>query len=146
MGRSRKPLSYFVGPRVRIPVSPQNSHCFAMPGNTPSINNKAQQQNTYDAIVVGSGISGGWAAKELCEKGLKVLLLDRGRNVNHGEYPTATKAPWEFPHRLSLTKEDRERNFVQSRHYSFREDNKHFLHQRPGKSVRRNETLRLDQG
>ena len=97
-----------------------------MPGNTPSINNKAQQQNTYDAIVVGSGISGGWAAKELCEKGLKVLLLDRGRNVNHGEYPTATKAPWEFPHRLSLTKEDRERNFVQSRHYSFREDNKHF--------------------
>jgi heterodisulfide reductase subunit A-like polyferredoxin len=39
-------------------------------------------QNTYDAIIVGSGISGGWAAKELCEKGLKVLLLERGRNVN----------------------------------------------------------------
>src|SRR5215204_496178 len=97
-----------------------------MPGDSLSINNKATKQNTYDAIVVGSGISGGWAAKELCEKGLKVLLLDRGRNVNHGEYPTATKAPWEFPHRLSLSQEERKRNFVQSRHYSFREDNKHF--------------------
>ena len=97
-----------------------------MPGDTTSINNKATKQNTYDAIVVGSGISGGWAAKELCEKGLKVLLLDRGRNVNHGEYPTATKAPWEFPHRLNLSQEDRKQNFVQSRHYSFREDNKHF--------------------
>ncbi|HEY0668417.1 MAG TPA: GMC family oxidoreductase [Sphingobacteriaceae bacterium] len=97
-----------------------------MPGDTLFINNKAKPQNTYDAIVVGSGISGGWAAKELCEKGLKVLLLDRGRNVVHPEYPTATKETWEFPHRLNLTREDRERNFVQSRHYSFREDNKHF--------------------
>jgi choline dehydrogenase-like flavoprotein len=97
-----------------------------MPGDTLNLNTKAKQQNSYDAIVVGSGISGGWAAKELCEKGLKVLLLDRGRNVKHGEYPTATKATWEFPHRLNLTKEEKERNFVQSRHYSFREDNKHF--------------------
>src|SRR5687768_7267188 len=97
-----------------------------MPGDTTYINNSSKQQNTYDAIVVGSGISGGWAAKELCENGLKVLLLDRGRNVNHGEYPTATKPPWQFRHRGALTEEDRERNFVQSRHYSFREDNKHF--------------------
>ncbi len=97
-----------------------------MPGDPSNINTKAKQQNTYDAIIVGSGISGGWAAKELCEKGLKVLLLDRGRNVVHGDYPTATKQTWEFPHRLSLSKEDREKNFVQSRHYSFREDNKHF--------------------
>jgi choline dehydrogenase-like flavoprotein len=97
-----------------------------MPGDPPLINNKAKTKNTYDAIVVGSGISGGWAAKELCEKGLKVLLLDRGRNVEHGDYPTATKETWEFPHRLSLSEEDKKRNFVQSRHYSFREDNKHF--------------------
>ena len=97
-----------------------------MPGNPPNINTKAKEQNTYDAIVVGSGISGGWAAKELCEKGLKVLLLDRGRNVVHGDYPTATKQTWEFPHRLSLSKEDKEKNFIQSRHYSYREDNKHF--------------------
>jgi choline dehydrogenase-like flavoprotein len=56
--------------------------------------------NTYDAIVVGSGISGGWAAKELTEKGLKVLLLERGRNIEHIKgYVNATKEQWEFPHR-----------------------------------------------
>ncbi len=56
--------------------------------------------NQYDAIVVGSGISGGWAAKELTEKGLKVLLLERGRDIKHIEgYVNATKDSWEFPHR-----------------------------------------------
>ena len=56
--------------------------------------------NQYDAIVVGSGISGGWAAKELTEKGLKVLLLERGRDIKHKEgYVNATKDAWEFPHR-----------------------------------------------
>lgn len=97
-----------------------------MPGDSLHINNKAKTQNTYDAIIVGSGISGGWAAKELCEKGLKVLLLDRGGNVVHPDYPTATKNTWDFDHRLHLTAEDKKRNFVQSRHYSFKEDNKHF--------------------
>ncbi|MFI5138025.1 MAG: GMC oxidoreductase [Sphingobacteriales bacterium] len=82
--------------------------------------------NTYDAIIVGSGITGGWAAKELCEKGLKVLLLERGGNVEHPNYPTATKDPWEFPHRLHLSEEDKKVHYVQSRHWSFREDNKHF--------------------
>ena len=54
----------------------------------------------YDAIVVGSGISGGWAAKELTEKGLKVLLLERGRDIEHiKDYVTANKESWEFPHR-----------------------------------------------
>jgi len=57
-------------------------------------------ENQYDAIVVGSGISGGWAAKELTEKGLKVLLLERGRDIKHIEgYVNATKDSWEFPHR-----------------------------------------------
>jgi choline dehydrogenase-like flavoprotein len=97
-----------------------------MPGDPPYLNTESKKTNTYDAIIVGSGISGGWAAKELCEKGLKVLLLDRGRNVAHGDYPTATKAPWEFPHRLTLSAEDRKRHFIQARHYSLREDNKHF--------------------
>jgi choline dehydrogenase-like flavoprotein len=97
-----------------------------MPNDSLNLNTKALKQNTYDAIVVGSGISGGWAAKELCEKGLKVLLLDRGRNVQHGDYPTATKHPWEFPHRLSLSPADKKHYFIQSRHYSLREDNKHF--------------------
>ena len=56
--------------------------------------------NQYDAIVVGSGISGGWAAKELTEKGLKVLLLERGRDIKHIEgYVNASKDSWEFPHR-----------------------------------------------
>ena len=60
---------------------------------------------TYDAIVVGSGISGGWAAKELTEKGLKVLLLERGRNVEHvKDYVNATKGPWEYPHRGGRTR------------------------------------------
>jgi len=55
---------------------------------------------TYDAIVIGSGISGGWAAKELCEKGLKTLVLERGRDVKHvSDYPTAMANPWDLPHR-----------------------------------------------
>ncbi|HAI85314.1 MAG TPA: GMC family oxidoreductase, partial [Chitinophagaceae bacterium] len=55
---------------------------------------------TYDAIVIGSGISGGWAAKELTEKGLKVIMLERGQNIEHvKDYVNATKAPWEIPHR-----------------------------------------------
>ncbi|QES90474.1 GMC oxidoreductase [Rhizosphaericola mali] len=60
----------------------------------------------YDAIVIGSGISGGWAAKELTEKGLKTLMLERGRNIEHvKDYVNANKAPWEFPHRGSRTQE-----------------------------------------
>ena len=67
--------------------------------------------NTYDAIVIGSGISGGWAAKELCEKGLKVLMLERGADHKHIEdYKTASKDPWEFEHRtLATTQEQRKK-------------------------------------
>ncbi len=57
-------------------------------------------KNVFDAIVVGSGISGGWAAKELCERGLKTIMLERGKNVEHiKDYVNANKAPWEFKHR-----------------------------------------------
>ena len=57
--------------------------------------NIAQSAEEYDAIVVGSGVSGGWAAKELCEKGLKTLVLDRGRPIEHvTDYVTEHKAPW----------------------------------------------------
>lgn len=97
-----------------------------MPGDQPNINNKAIQQQTFDAIIVGSGISGGWAAKELCEKGLKVLLLERGAPVVHPNYQTATLDPWNFPHRLTLSKEDKQKHYVQARHWSFKEDNKHY--------------------
>ena len=73
------------------------------------------ETNSFDAIVVGTGISGGWAAKELTEKGLKTLVLDRGRMVKHGEYPTATKDPWELPYGNRITQETRRRKPVQSR-------------------------------
>ena len=82
----------------------------------------------YDAIVVGSGISGGWAAKELCEKGLKTLLLERGRDVKHvKDYPTANLDPWEIPNRNMLTQEDMETYPVQSKVYHFGQDDKHFF-------------------
>ena len=64
------------------------------------------ENNTYDAIVIGSGISGGWAAKELTEKGLKVLMLERGENIEHiKDYVNANKDVWEFPHRDSPTQQ-----------------------------------------
>jgi choline dehydrogenase-like flavoprotein len=91
-----------------------------------NLNIDAKKAATYDAIVVGSGISGGWAAKEFCEKGLRVLMLERGRTVEHPNYPTATKDPWDFQYRGNLTQADRARSFKQTRHYSYREDNKHF--------------------
>ena len=75
-----------------------------MPADSTNLNNKAKTQNTFDAIVVGSGISGGWAAKELTEKGLKVLMLERGRDYQHiKDYATARKDPWEFEHRGRTT-------------------------------------------
>jgi choline dehydrogenase-like flavoprotein len=64
--------------------------------------------NTYDAIVIGSGISGGWAAKELTEKGLKTIMLERGRNFEHiKDYKSASKDPWDFPHRGMVTQAQR---------------------------------------
>ncbi|HUP13940.1 MAG TPA: GMC family oxidoreductase [Niastella sp.] len=80
--------------------------------------------NVYDAIVVGSGISGGWAAKELTEKGLKVLLLERGENVEHIKgYANANKAPWEFPHRGGKTQEMVKEYPVLNRDYPLNETN-----------------------
>jgi len=80
---------------------------------TTSGNGKAA--HTYDAIVVGSGISGGWAAKELTEKGLKTLVLERGRDVKHGEYPTAMMEAWEFEGRGRRTPEEQARQEKQAR-------------------------------
>jgi len=80
-----------------------------------NINNRAVDQNTYDAIVIGSGISGGWAAMELCKKGLKVLLLERGRDVQHvKDYPTAFKNPWDFEYRLQHSIREIAKNPIQT--------------------------------
>ena len=93
-----------------------------------NLNLKAKQANTYDAIVIGSGISGGWAAKELTEKGLKTLVLERGRDVRHvTDYPTATKNPWEFPHRGRFSAESERENPVVNRCYAFDEATEHFF-------------------
>jgi glucoside 3-dehydrogenase (cytochrome c) catalytic subunit len=82
------------------------------------------QAERYDAIVVGSGISGGWAAKELTEKGLRVLLLERGRNVEHvKDYVNATKGPWQYPHRGGRTKAMEELYPVLKRDYPLNEKN-----------------------
>lgn len=95
--------------------------------------------NSFDAIVIGSGISGGWAAKELCEKGLKTLVLERGRDVKHiKDYPTATMNPWEFKHRSRMTREFIARNPVISKVASevdahfFVEDERHpYVQEKP---------------
>src|SRR5215213_5374537 len=90
-----------------------------MPGDSLNINNKAVTNNTYDAIVIGSGISGGWAAKELTEKGLKVLMLERGRNFEHiKDYKYGTKDPWELPHRGTVPLKTRKDNPVISRDWA----------------------------
>ena len=77
--------------------------------------------NTYDAIVVGSGMSGGWAAKELCEKGLKTLVLERGVQLRHIEdYKTALKNPWELPYNnRAATNADRAAQPIQSTLYLY---------------------------
>ncbi|MES3034414.1 MAG: GMC family oxidoreductase [Gemmatimonadota bacterium] len=82
------------------------------------------QETQFDAIVVGSGISGGWAAKELTEKGLKVVMLERGRNVEHiKDYVNATKPPWAYPHRGGRTKEMESHYPVLKRDYPLNEKN-----------------------
>ncbi len=93
-----------------------------------NIGGKGKEANSYDAIVIGSGISGGWAAKELCEKGLKTLVLERGRNIEHiKDYPTMNKAPWEFEHRGSITKKLLQENPLISKAAGYGEDTAHFF-------------------
>ena len=102
-----------------------------------NIDNK--KNNTYDAIVIGSGISGGWAAKELCEKGLKTLVLERGRDVKHvSDYPTAMKNPWEFEHRGQVPLEIRNqygnsRSFMREEtlHWAIKPDEQPIIQEQP---------------
>ncbi len=94
----------------------------------PNLNTKLNASNTYDAIVIGSGMSGGWAAKELCEKGLKTLVLEKGRMVNHVEdYPTMNQDTWDMPHRGGMTPEDLEKHHIQVRSGFVGESTMHFF-------------------
>jgi choline dehydrogenase-like flavoprotein len=93
-----------------------------------NLNIRNKQERTYEAIVIGSGISGGWAAKELCDLGVKTLMLERGRNVEHvKDYPTTNMLPYEFEHRGQIPEDIKKDNPVVSRCYAFREDAMHFF-------------------
>jgi choline dehydrogenase-like flavoprotein len=98
----------------------------------------SQDKRTYDAIVIGSGASGGWAAKEFCEKGLKTLVLERGRDVRHiKDYPTAAKAPWQFEYRgtvpLEKKKDHQLARFVREEtlHWQIKDDEQPFIQEKP---------------
>lgn len=92
-----------------------------------NFNSQGKSEVTYDAIVVGTGISGGWAAKELCEKGLKTLVLERGRDVKHGEYPTAADDPWDVPNNDKLSLEEMQHYQKQNRTgYTINQTHKHW--------------------
>ena len=99
-----------------------------MPGDTVHIQGKGTRGNSYDAIVIGSGASGGWAAKELCDHGIRTLVLERGRNIEHPkDYTTATLNPWDFPHRGRLPEHITRDNPVISRCYAYGEDTEHLF-------------------
>jgi choline dehydrogenase-like flavoprotein len=101
------------------------------------------KKRTYDAIVIGSGASGGWAAKELCDRGLKTLVLERGRDVKHiTDYPTAGKAPWQLEYRGSVPLQKRQ-DYLQVRfareetfHWSLRDDEQPVIQEKPFRWVR----------
>jgi len=96
------------------------------------------KKRSYDAIVIGSGASGGWAAKELCDKGLKTLVLERGRDVKHVvDYPTASKGPWQLENRGTVTLDQR-KDFQQARflraetlHWMVKDDEQPFIQEKP---------------
>ena len=92
-----------------------------------NFNIDAKKETVYDAIVIGSGISGGWAAKELCEKGLKTLVLERGRIVEHVvDYPTMNLDPWDMELRGGLTPEEKEKHYKNIRSGWVGKDTEHF--------------------
>jgi choline dehydrogenase-like flavoprotein len=93
-----------------------------------TLNIDLKKENTYDAIVIGSGMSGGWAAKELCEKGLRTLVLERGHDVKHvTDYKTAMMNPWDFDHHNQLPPKFREDNPIMTRCYAVDEATEHLF-------------------
>ena len=92
-------------------------------------NRNKNEEDTYDAIVIGSGISGGYAAMELCKKGYKTLVLERGRMIEHGNYPTASLDPWELDNNNAVSAEEIAAHYFMQNRLSWwvNQDNKHFL-------------------
>ena len=92
-------------------------------------NSQGAEENTYDAIVVGTGISGGWAAKELTEKGLKTLVLEKGRMVKHGDYPTANLDPWDMDYNGRVPQAEIDEHYPKQNRtgYTVRQDHKHWF-------------------
>ncbi|MFY0626598.1 MAG: GMC family oxidoreductase [Reichenbachiella sp.] len=90
---------------------------------------KGKNEKSYDAIVIGSGISGGYAAMELCKKGYKTLILERGRNVEHGQYPTANLDNWDLPNQNRVPQEEVKKHYEKQDRLNWwlREDNKHWV-------------------
>ena len=112
--------------------------------NTSSSTKSGTTNTSYDAIVVGSGISGGWAAKELTEKGLRVLMLERGKNIEHiKDYVNATKAPWEYPHRGGRTRAMEEAYPGPQARLPAQREEPRLLGERQGVAVHRGQALRL---
>jgi len=113
-----------------------------------NLNLKQKKENTYDAIVIGSGISGGWAAKEFCEKGLKTLVLERGRMVKHVEdYPTAMKDPWDYELRGAISPEHAAQKQKQMRTGFLSENDQHWFindEENPYHEVKRFDWIRGD--
>ena len=109
-----------------------------MPGDPKDIKNR-----TFGAIVIGSGASGGWAAKELCDHGIETLILERGRDVVHiRDYPTASKPPWFFEHRGTVSMEQRKdlqgARFLREEtiHWAVKDDEQPFVQEKPFRWVR----------
>lgn len=90
-----------------------------------TFNINTNEANRFDAIVIGAGLSGGWAIKECAEKGLKTLVLERGRDIKHGDYPTAHKEAWDFPHRKRLDPKILEENPIIARCYAYNKTTEH---------------------
>ncbi|MEX2640087.1 MAG: GMC family oxidoreductase [Balneolales bacterium] len=86
-----------------------------------------KEDRTFEAIVIGSGMSGGYAAKELCDKGVKTLVLERGRPVAHGDYPTANLDPWDLPNAGRVPQEFLKKNPVIARCYAYDKTTEHFF-------------------
>lgn len=94
-----------------------------------NFNSQGKDEVTYDAIVVGSGISGGYAAMELCNKGYKTLMLERGRMVKHGEYPTANLDTWDLEYENKVPREEIAAHYYKQNrlHWWVNQDNKHWI-------------------